>query len=118
MEIELHFEGQDATDAILEAQDWIRGERIAGLRVERQRAAPREGEMGLELLPILQIIAGSGVVGQLGRSLVGLLKNRPRKLKVTLKLPNNTEFEIDAENLPEDQVVVDRILALISASPG
>ena len=112
MDIELGLEGSQATEAtVLALQDWVRRERIAGLRVQRKRQPHREGEMGVDPGTMLSIVLGSGAVIELVKCIHTWLQERKPKCKIRLKTADY-ELEIDAENLPDQQTLVQRVVTL------
>jgi hypothetical protein len=120
MNVELELQGPDAAQSTVRAlQDWVRRERIEGLRIEPRRRPPVEGQMGVDPTTILSVVLGSAAAVEMARELakslhIWLETRRPR-LKIRVRL-NGSEVEIDGQNLPEQQVVIDKVLALIAAS--
>lgn len=118
MNIELQLEGQDVNEqTLLSIQEWIKQERIQGLRVQPKTGAPTEGQMGLEIGKILGlVIKGTKQAEKLIGSLYNWLKKVNRgKLKIKLKT-NDFEFEMDSENPSEQQTVINSFLELIKNS--
>ncbi|MHC4657106.1 MAG: effector-associated constant component EACC1 [Planctomycetota bacterium] len=110
MELNLELNGADANEqSILGLQDWIRKERISGVQVERKTAPPVKGEMGVEPLTILSVVLGSAAVIELVKSIHVWLTVRRPKLKISLKV-GQSEVEIDAINLPEQERFVEKVL--------
>jgi hypothetical protein len=111
MEMEVELMGTDATESsVLSLQDWIKNESITGLQSQRKTAPPAKGELGLELLPVLSIILGSAAVVELVKSIHVWLKYRRPKVKVKFRV-GPSEVVIDAENLPQQQEFVEKVLA-------
>lgn len=118
MDLELHLHGRDATEnTILGLQDWIRRERIEGLRVERKTGSPAEDQMGLDPGTILSIVLGSAAVTELVRSLHVWIQARRPRVKIRFKV-GDAEIELDTENLPDQQATIDQVLALVKARGG
>ena len=116
MDIELLLCGVDATDETTVAlQDWLRREQVVGLRVERMIAPPVEGEMGIDPLTALSIVLGSQAVVELMKSVHVWIKTRRPKLTIKLKTVHE-ELEIDAENLPELQALIEKVLAMMKST--
>ena len=114
MEIEVQLDGIDATEQTTFAlENWLRQERIAGLRVEPKRVAPKPGEMGAELIPILSCVLAAPAVVVLVRSLHVWIQTR--KPKVSLKVKTETvEVTIDAENVGDQESFVRRVLSSLN----
>jgi hypothetical protein len=111
MEIEVQLDGIDATEQTTFAlQDWLRQERIAGLKIEPKRGTPKPGEMGAELMTILSIVLAAPAIVQLVRSIHVWIQTR--KPKVSLKVKTGaTEVTINAENIDNQEAFVENVLS-------
>ena len=111
MEIDVQLEGLDATERnIFALQDWLKQERIAGLRIEPKRAGPKPGEMGLEPTTILSIFLGAEAIVQLVKSIHVWIQSRKPKISLTVKT-GTIDITIDAENLGDQDAFVRDLLA-------
>lgn len=116
MDLELELQGSDATEeTTIAVQDWIRREQIEGLRVERKSAPAVEGQMGIDPLTALSVVLGSAAVVELVKSLHVWIRARRPKLKIKLKV-GDADLEIDAQNLQDQRVLIEKALALAEGS--
>ena len=117
MDMEVELTGTDATEeTTLSLQDWIRNERIAGLRAERKSGSPKEGELGLEPLTILSVVLAAPAVIQLTKSIHVWLRTRKPSVVTTIRC-GGTEIIVDAENIQDEKDFLDKVLA-VSGSVG
>lgn len=116
MELKLQLQGQDATEETLfSLEDWIRQERIPELTVQAISSPPESGHMG-EPLTILSVVLASAAVVELVKSIhIWITATRP-KVKVKLQIDEFKTIEIEADNLPENQLLIDKILAAVKDS--
>ncbi len=113
MNIELELQGTDATErTIFDLQDWVRREQISGLRLERKSGIPDKEHMGVDPLTVLSIVLGSAAVVELVKTLHVWLRERRPRLQAKFRV-DDREVTIDAENLPELQAILDKILSII-----
>jgi hypothetical protein len=119
MNMEVELIGADATEQTVRSlQDWVRNERIAGLRSELKTNPPKPGEMGAEISTILSVIAsGSGKAVDLAKSVYNWLQTFKPKLVVKIKSGPNV-VEVKAESLPDIDKVVAAILKMTAAQGG
>lgn len=111
MDIEVELIGTDATEHnVLSLQDWILNEQIGGLRVKRKTGSPKDSEMGLDPLTILTIVLGSKAVVELVKSIHVWIQTRNPKLKVIFRR-GDKELEVYAENMPDIQGLLDKLLS-------
>ena len=116
-ELELQLEGEDAKESnLFSLQDWIKQERIAGLKVQVKSTPPKEGEMGGELLAILSVVLAAPAIVELVKCIRDWIKSRKPKVKIKLQLAESKTVEIDAENLPETQLLIEQVLAIVEES--
>lgn len=116
MDLELELQGSDATEeTTIAVQDWIRREQIEGLRVERKSAPAVEGQMGIDPLTALSVVLGSAAVVELVKSLHVWIRTRRPQLKIKLKV-GDSDLEINAQNLPDQQALIERALTIAKAS--
>lgn len=117
MEIKLKLEGPEAgEESLLAIQDWLRRSDIEGLRVEREKSRPAEGEMG-DVSTILSVVLGSAAVVELVRTIRAWVGTRRRNVKIKLDV-RGTKVEIEAENLSDDEAVNRTAERLIKAAKG
>lgn len=104
MEIKLQLEGQEADEkSLLALQDWLKRSDVEGLRVEREKSRPAEGQMG-DVATILSVVLGSAAVVELVRAIHTWVKTRRRNVKIKFDV-GGTKVEIDAQNLADDEAV-------------
>ena len=75
----------------------------------RKTAPPRPGEMGVDPITVLSVVLGSAAAVQLVKTLHVWVKTSRPSLKIKFKT-GTSEVEIDAQNLPDQQVLVDKIV--------
>ena len=110
MDVELELEGSDANESsIMDIQDWIRHEQIAGLRFQRKSGPPKKGDMGVD--PTM-IIALSGPIIEGVKALFGWIKTRRRNVTIRLRI-GDAEVFIDGNNLSEQEAIISRILKIM-----
>lgn len=116
-ELEFLLEGRDATQpTIFSLQDWIKQENIPDLEeLTVKTSPPKEEEMGVEPVSILAVVLGAEAVVQLVRSIHVWIKTSRPKVKMKI-IVNSKTIEIEAENLPDTQSFVDRVLAIFEQS--
>ncbi len=117
MELDLGLEGQDATEQTLYSlQDWLKQEKIKGLRIETKSSPPKTGQMGADFIPILTAFLTSAAVVELVKSIhVWIQATRP-KIKIKIQIPVDKTIEVDASNLPDTQALVDQVMAMLDES--
>ena len=116
MHIDLELKGADADEnTTLALQDWIRRERVKGLQVERAASPAKEGQMGVDPVTILSVVLGAKAVVELVKSIHVWIEARKPKLKLKLDIGGSV-LEIDAANLPDQQVLVEQALELVERS--
>jgi hypothetical protein len=114
LSVQLELEGTDATeDTILDLQDWVNGERIRGVRAERESIPPKPDEMGAGLAEIISIVGpiAAPVLVEVVKSVFGWLKMRRPRLKIRVNVGGEV-IEIEGENLSDEQQVIERVSAL------
>lgn len=115
MEIKLQLEGPEADEQNLMAlQDWLRRSDIAGLKVERDKSRPAEGEMG-DVATILSVALGSAAVVEMVRAIQMWIGTRRRKVNIIIDI-NGKKVEINAENLADDEAVTHTAEKVIKAT--
>jgi tellurite resistance protein len=85
IELELHFEGPDANDkTLLDFQNWLKREGIAGLKVHRKMGTPNEGDMGIAETILVVILSVQAII-QAGEQIaihVGTYKQKEKEKAV------------------------------------
>ena len=112
MDIDIELAGTDATEKVLfSMQDWLKNEKIPELKATRKSNKPAKGHMGIDPATILSIVLGSAAIVKLVESIHVWLKTRRPNINVKIKTPNGN-IEIDAQNLPEIDTLIDKATAL------
>jgi hypothetical protein len=110
MELQIELNGTDATEQnLLNLQDWIQNERIAGLQINRKFGSPKEGKMGLDPLTILTIFMTSPVIVEIVKSIYGWIRMR-RTIELEIKINwDGKEIEVNTENISDIKELLDKI---------
>ena len=103
-------------DCLSGLRDWLQQERLEGIRVERQRAPIREGEMGGDWLPVLSVVADVATLSQGLLMLVAAIrtwkKQRREAARVLLSLEGaNLEVEVGEVEAPDERTKLEQIEA-------
>lgn len=117
MELELGLQGADATEQTLYSlQDWLKKEEITGLRVEIKSSPPKAEQMGVELITILSVVLASAAVVELVKSIHVWIQSTRPKVKVKIQVSESKAIEIDAENLPDSEALINKVLSILDES--
>jgi hypothetical protein len=104
MQVDLEPTGPDE-GAVRSLQDWLRRERIAGMRVAPVAEPPGPEHMGADMVAALSVVLGSAAVVELVRSLHVWLRSRVPTVGVTIRM-EGTEIVLDGRNLPDVERMV------------
>ena len=116
MELELQLQGHDATEPTLfSLQDWIRQERLPGVQVQVKTSSPKPGKLGVEPVTILSVVLTSSVIVEVVKSICAWVKSRRPKVRVKFQTAEYS-IEIDFENPPDMQSLLDEILEICQES--
>ena len=111
MELELKLQGPEASDqTFLSLQDWIKKEKIAELKVQKKIIPPKQEHMGADPITILSVVLASTAVVELVKSIHTWIKSTRPKVKIKLQLAESQVIEMEGENLPDLQLLIDKIL--------
>jgi len=107
MELELHFEGEGATPEAVEGiEDWLKNEQIPGLVIQRKSQPSQSGAMGGAVsIDIL------GPISEGAKSFFRYLEMRRPRLRVKMMIGGKV-FEVDAENLKDQEAVLNRLITI------
>jgi hypothetical protein len=112
MNAEIELQGVGANEQALYAiQDWIKKEKIDGLRIQRKSVPADEGKMGSDLTTILSVVLAAPAIVQLVRCLHTYFSvSRPR-FKVKVKT-SESDIVIEGENIEELDTLLKRATSL------
>jgi len=112
--LEICLEGPNASvaDELASLHDWLRKEKLAGVRIERAQGTPVPGQMGVDPLTALSIFLGSKAAVELFTSVAAWIKYRRPRVSLKIKTKAGS-VEIDAENLGGLDGSIERALSLL-----
>lgn len=104
VQVDLEPTGADE-QTLRSLQDWLRRERIPGMRVTPVAEPPGPEHMGADMVAALSVVLGSAAVVELVRSLHVWLRSRVPTVGVTIRT-EGTEIVLDGRNLPDVERMV------------
>jgi Effector Associated Constant Component 1 len=109
---EVHIiEGENTFEELTSLQDWIRNQKINGLRIELANPPTSDESMGSLSSAISLYHTSKDTLKQTFQSIDAWSKNRNPKIQVKMKnLKSGFEIEINAENISNLETVIDRFL--------
>jgi Effector Associated Constant Component 1 len=117
MKIDLNIQGNDASEeTIFSMEDWIRQAKIAGLKVESQNTIPENEAMGEPVSMVLSVVLASAAVVELVKSIHVWIKSTRPRVKIKVHFGMDKIVEIDAENLPNEDLLIESVLSALKDS--
>jgi Effector Associated Constant Component 1 len=113
IDIELHLEGEDATEQVLfSLQSWIRNEGISSLESNIKQGQSQPDAMGVDPISFLAIVLSSTVLTELAKSISEWINSRKPKIKMILTVEGKS-LEIEATNSPNIERQIERLLEML-----
>jgi hypothetical protein len=112
----LRLEGQDATeDTLLSLQDWIQEEHIVGIQqVKPETGVAQPGKMGIDPITVLSVVLASKAVIELVKAIHVWIQSTRPKVTIKVQVSENQFVEINAENVPAMNELLDQVLAKVN----
>lgn len=108
------IEEKSGSEALLDLQSWLKNQQISGLRIERVNCIPDPEKMGITDSVLSLSYASGGALKRIVQSIDAWSKSRNPKVKIKMKdSKSGLEIELNAENLPNLESVVERFLKKI-----
>jgi len=98
VDIEIEGDGKTSVREITELRDWLLKARLQDIQsVEQRVAPPKDGEMGAELIEVLQVVLAAPAVLALVSCIKRYIEARRPQTKITIKSDRGTVV-IDTKN--------------------